>query len=140
MKLNNSKILTLLALGGLLTLSPALKADDTNSTATTPPAAGSQEKHGGRGGFQAQIKSLDLTPDQQPKFKAALQAMTQKLKDLRQDTGLTPADRRAKVKEIRQETNETMKTILTPEQYEKWLKIGPGAERSHKRSKPADSQ
>lgn len=139
MKLNKTNIITLLALGGLLALSPALRADDTNSVSATPPATEGHAKHAARGGMKAEIKKLDLTPEQQPKFKAALQDMAKKLKDLRADTSLTPADRRAKVKEIRQETNETMKTILTPEQYEKWLKMSAGAKRAHKKSKSTDT-
>jgi Spy/CpxP family protein refolding chaperone len=133
MKLNHTKIITLLAMGGMLALTPALTAQETNAPAT-PPAAGERAMHAR--GLQGQLKQLDLTPEQQPKVKAALEGMTQKIKDLRADTGLTPEDRRSKMKEIREQTNETMKTILTPEQYEKWLTIGPGAKHKHPAAAP----
>jgi Spy/CpxP family protein refolding chaperone len=125
MKLTNQKIITVLALGGLLAFSSAAMADDTNAPAT-PPAATPAVHH--RIDF---AKQLDLTADQQPKFKAALESMNQQLKELRQDASLTAEDKHAKVKTIREQTNESIKGILTPEQYEKWLTIQPGVKHPH---------
>jgi hypothetical protein len=132
MKLTNQKIITLLALGGLLAFSPATKADDTN--APTPPPSGVPVVH--RHGPDY-AKQLDLTADQQPKFKAAMETMMQQTKAVRQDTSLAPEDKRAKMKAIREQTNETLKSILTPEQYEKWLKIEPGAHHARPTPQPA---
>jgi len=132
MKLTNQKIITVLALGGLLAFSPASRADDTN--APTPPASGAPANHV-RGGNYA--KQLDLTADQQPKFKAAYESRLQQFKALSQDTTLTPEDRKAKRKAIVAESNEAIKAILTPEQYEKWLKIEPGVHHPHPTPPPA---
>jgi Spy/CpxP family protein refolding chaperone len=121
MKLINQKIITVLALGGFLAFSPTSRAQDTN--APTPPASGAPANHVRGGNY---VKQLDLTADQQPKFKTALESMMQQTKAVRQDTSLTPEDKRAKLKAIREQTNESLKSILTPEQYEKWLKMAPG--------------
>jgi hypothetical protein len=53
-----------------------------------------------------------------------------KMRDLRQDTSITdPTDRRAKMKEIRDATTAKLKDILTPEQLDKWTKMGQGNRR-----------
>jgi Spy/CpxP family protein refolding chaperone len=124
-------MITLLALGGLLAFSPTLPAQETNAPATPPTATTPAPRPRG---FENIAKQLDLTPDQQPKVKAAFETLSQKMRDLR---GLAPEDRRAKAKAIREEANETLKTILTPEQYAKWLKLGPGAQRAHPAAAPA---
>ena len=128
MKLKHTTIL-LLALGGMVAFGPALSAQDTNTPAPLPPGAVPAPHVRGFAGIAQQ---LDLTPDQQPKVKAAFESMMKKMRDVRQNTDLTPDDRRAQIKTIRDETNETLKGILTPEQYAKWLKLHPG-----QRSRPA---
>jgi Spy/CpxP family protein refolding chaperone len=125
MKLTNQKIITVLALGGLLAFSPAALADDTNAP-TPPPAAAPAAHH--RADY---AKLLDLTADQQPKFKAARESAAQQTKAVHQDASLSPEEKRAKLKTIREQTNETLKGILTPEQYTKWLTIEPGVKHPH---------
>jgi hypothetical protein len=126
MKLTNQKVITMLALGGLLAFSPATKADDTNAPTAPPAAAPVAHRH--RVDF---AKELNLTPDQAPKFKAALESLNQKSRAVSHDTSLSAADKHAQIKAIREESNETIKGILTPDQYEKWLKIEPGAKHAH---------
>ena len=41
------------------------------------------------------------------------------------DTSLTPEDRRAKMKALRDDTTTQMKAVLTPEQFDKWQKMPP---------------
>ena len=78
----------------------------------------------GRGPSLEQLsKALDLTDDQKPKVKVALDAQKQEMTDLRADTSLSQEDRRAKMKTIREEFTAKLKDILTPEQFEKWQKI-----------------
>ena len=79
--------------------------------------------------FDAIAKRLALTDDQKTKAKPVFVEMMQKMRDLRQDSSLQPADRRAKVKEIRDAATVKLKDILTAEQLDKWQKMGPGNRR-----------
>ncbi len=117
----------MLAVGGLLALSPALLAADTNAPAnptTNAPAAG-----GGRGGRMMGGPSLDqlatqlaLTDDQKTKVKPILDDRDQKLKDLRADTTLSQQDRRDKMQKIRDDVTTKLKDVLTPDQFDKFQK------------------
>ena len=50
-------------------------------------------------------------------------ALGEKMRALQQDQDLTPEAKREKMKEMRDSNQATMKTILTPEQFEKWQKM-----------------
>ena len=72
---------------------------------------------------------MDLTDDQKPKVKAALDEQMQKMSDLRKDpdfAGLSREDKMAKMKPIRDDFMSKMKEILTPDQFAKFEKMGPG--------------
>jgi len=73
--------------------------------------------------FKKVAQELNLTDEQKSKVQAVFQQERQKLQALRADTSLTPDQRRAKVKEIRDEIGTKMKGILTTEQYDKWMRI-----------------
>lgn len=116
-----TKTLALAALvaGGLLA-GTALQAQDASINSTP--------KHSERGGharpnMERISKELKLTDDQQTKFKAALEDQQTKLKALREDTSLSKEDKRAKAKEIREQTQTTIKGILSLEQREKLRKM-----------------
>jgi hypothetical protein len=72
---------------------------------------------------------LGLSDEQKLKVKPILDADTQKAKELRQDTNLTADEQLAKYAALREETNGKLKTVLTPEQYDKYLRpvAGPGS-------------
>jgi Spy/CpxP family protein refolding chaperone len=74
--------------------------------------------------FDANAKQLGLTDDQKTKAQPIFDEMRQKMTDLRQDTTVQGADRRAKMKEIRDAATAKLKDILTPEQLDKWSKMG----------------
>ena len=75
-------------------------------------------------------KDLDLSDEQKPKFKAVMEDVRKQMTDLHADTSLSQTDKRAKGKAIREATNNKMKEILTPEQYEKYLKLAPSGPRN----------
>ena len=80
----------------------------------------------GRPNLDMIAQQLNLTDDQKPKFRSIMESRMQKMRDLRQDPGfasLSPEDRAAKVKAIQDETEAQMKSLLTPEQFEKWQKM-----------------
>jgi Spy/CpxP family protein refolding chaperone len=130
MKANKTMLIAALAAGSLLVWTPALRAGDTNTPPSTPPAgapAVGQHPPGMRGG--PNLDQLNLTDDQKPKVQAIMDGQRQKMRDLRQDTSLTPEDRRAKMKALREDTTAQMKAVLTPEQFEKWQKMPPAGMR-----------
>ncbi|MDR3458187.1 MAG: hypothetical protein P4N60_12125 [Verrucomicrobiae bacterium] len=124
MKLNQTLMLAAFVAGGLLTGIPLQAQDASNQPAATAPAMR-------RPPFSAEAMSqrLELTDDQKPKVKPILEDLQKKNSELAKDKGLTPADRRAKMKENRDAASAQLKEILTPEQYAKWEKMGPGSRR-----------
>lgn len=119
MKIKRNSVIAVLALGGLLAVGPAARAQaQTNN----PPVRG----HRGallRQHFAKVAQALKLTDEQKSKIRAVFQTEREKVKALSADASVTPAQRRVKVKEIRADFITQMKSILTAEQYEKRLKI-----------------
>jgi Spy/CpxP family protein refolding chaperone len=68
-------------------------------------------------------KQLQLTDEQQAKIKPILEEQHKQMMDLRQDTSMSREDRIAKFREVRQQSLEKIKPILTPEQQKKWQEI-----------------
>ena len=125
MKSTKTMFFAALAVGGLLALSMAVRAADTNTPPSAPPVG--QRPPGMRGGptLDQLTQQLSLTDDQKAKVKIVLDARDQKLKDLRADTTLSPEDRRAQMQAIRQDVTAQLKAILTPEQFAKYQKMTP---------------
>ncbi len=70
--------------------------------------------------LQMMTKQLDLTADQQQKIKPLLESESQQMQTLHQDTSLSQEDRMSKMKQIRQSTNEQIKSSLNPDQQQKF--------------------
>ena len=117
MKLTKTIALAALVAGGLLAGTAASPAQDhTNS----PPAHGPGLR--GRPNLDQIATDLDLTADQKAKVKAVLDEQQTKRQALQEDTSLTPEDKRAKNKELREATQAKLKEILTADQWEQWQK------------------
>ena len=141
MKATKTMLIAALAAGSLLVWSPALRAGDTNTPPSTPPAGAppaGQRPPGMRGGptLDQLAQQLNLTDDQKAKVKPILEARDQKMRDLRGDTGLTPEDRRAKMKALRDDMVTQMKAVLTPEQFDKWQKMSSAGMRDRRNGPP----
>jgi len=116
-----------LTLAGLL-LAPGLQAQD----AKPGEKAGDRPRGGGGAGggrqdpaerLKMMKENLNLTDEQTEKVKAIFEKNREKYKEVRENTGLSQEDRRAKMTELRTAETEEMKTILTPEQQEKAKKM-----------------
>jgi Spy/CpxP family protein refolding chaperone len=125
MKANKTMLIAALAAGSLLVCSPALRAADTNTPPSTPPAGAPPAVRPPGGGFERLAEQLNLTADQKPKVQAIMDASRQKMTELRQDTSLSQEDRQAKRKALREEMVSQMKAVLTPEQFDKYQKMAP---------------
>jgi hypothetical protein len=126
MKLNKMTMIAALAVGSLLMLSPALRAQDSTNT----PPAGGQTVGGMRSrgmGTDAIMTQLKLDDATKAKVKPILDAQRQKMMDLRKDpdfSSLSREDKMAKVKAIHDDTAAQLKPILTDDQYAQWEKMG----------------
>jgi Spy/CpxP family protein refolding chaperone len=107
-------------LGGLLVCAPSAFAQAKN------PARNAQRPKAEAGARVEQqkklVQDLKLTDEQKTKYKTLLQEEAKQRKELRENTALTPQERRAKAKETRDATTAKVKKVLTPEQFEKWEK------------------
>jgi len=128
MKSNKMTLIAALAVGSLLVLSPATRAQDsTNAPAASTPAPGSGAGGTMRGrgmSADAVMTQLKLDDATKAKVKPILDAQTQKMSDLRKDTTLSREDRTAKMKAIHDDTATQLKPILTDDQYAQWQKMG----------------
>lgn len=127
-----------LAAAGLLSLVPAVQAEDP--APTPPPAA----RGAARMTPEAQLKNLTeklaLTAEQQPKVKALLEEGAKARQTARD---LSPEERRTKVAALREETTKKMKAILTGDQFKKYEEIlktqqGPRGARNADGQAPAE--
>ncbi|HEV2438198.1 MAG TPA: hypothetical protein VG077_19575 [Verrucomicrobiae bacterium] len=131
MKATRMTLIAALAVGSLLTLSPALRADDaTNTPPSTPPAGGPPPGDRGPGmrgrgpNIDMIAQRLNLTDDQKPKVKEILEGQRQQMRAVwQQGQDLSREDRMAKMKSIREDTNAKLKAVLTADQFEQWQKM-----------------
>ena len=114
MKSTKTLLIAILAAGALFAGSPVLRAQQTTNT---PPI------HAGMKPHQNIAKQLDLTEDQKPKVDAIMKSATEKGRTLREDTSLTPEEKKTKAKAIREDTATQLKAVLTPEQFTKWQEM-----------------
>jgi len=68
-------------------------------------------------------KMLNLTTDQQQKIKPILENDQSQMQALHQNTSMAQADRVAKEREIRNNTDQQINGVLTPVQQQKWQRM-----------------
>jgi protein CpxP len=133
MKRSTRSILSITALGALMACAGIARAQDNSPETTAPPeqnadvSGAPRRGAGGTNGIQAIVAKLKLTPEQRPKFLAALKDQRQQMSALRENGALTQEERRPKAREIMDATDAKLKTILTPEQFAEWQKDRPMA-------------
>ena len=69
-----------------------------------------------RGGFDRVIEELDLTPEQKTQVDAIFDDARAQLMEIRKQSG-------PKYHEVRKQTDERLKAVLTPEQWEQFQQI-----------------
>jgi Spy/CpxP family protein refolding chaperone len=121
MKITKSTLAAALMLACLANLqSPALAQDKPDAA---KPATPRRERPGQPGDrLERMSKELELSEEQKGKLKPILDQQAVKAKALREDTSLTPEQRREKARGIRDEFAGKIKEVLTKEQNEKWQK------------------
>jgi Spy/CpxP family protein refolding chaperone len=123
MNINRQTFVALAAVAGALNLQPLARAADNQAPAQ--PADGNRAA-ALRERMQDTAKELNLTDEQKEKLQTIIRREVGKLRDLRQDTSLSPEDKKAKLRALREEITTEVKNVLTPDQFEKWnAKQGP---------------
>lgn len=92
----------------------------------------SRGKRGGKGhaAKDARMDSLSLTEEQSTKMVAAQESLRAKMSAIRKEN-LSEDQRKTKVKAAREEHEQTLKSVLSEEQFSKWKELK--KDRSHKR-------
>ena len=117
MKRPNISVLGAMALAGLLSLQPSVRAADAvvGTNGVTGVRGERMREH------MAKVASeLGLTDEQKAKLKPIFAAEGAKMKALRDDASLSREQKREKFRTIREEIAAQVKPILTAEQLAKW--------------------
>jgi len=78
------------------------------------------------------MKELNLTQDQKESVKAIIQDTRTQIKAIKENSSLTPEAKRAKLVDIRNDSFEKIRSLLTPEQLRKMEEL----QKTRSRSKP----
>jgi periplasmic protein CpxP/Spy len=97
---------------------------------TTPPSAPAGNsgecprggKAGKHGGYKL-IKELNLTDEQQAKVAPILEKAKADAKAIRADESLSKKQKHQQIEAVRQNTNQQLQAVLTPEQFQKFQEI-----------------
>jgi protein CpxP len=113
-----------LAAAGLLTLGAATAFGQPTQAQTGPTTFaaqhnGHQGSHQGGGRLAKLAEYLELTDDQKAQLKPILKHEAEQVRDIRQNTSLSPEQKHDQIKEVRKDTRPQIMAILTPAQREK---------------------
>lgn len=108
------------AAAGLLTLGTAAAFSLPAPAQASPTAFAARHagKHNGKR-LDKLAQSLGLTNDQKAKLSPVLKSAAEQVRGIRQNTSLSPEEKRAQIKEIRKNTRPQILAVLTPAQREK---------------------
>jgi len=96
----------------LLSVFPALSYAQNNALDSTQGQA-MHEKHGDH---NAMMANLNLTDDQKVQIKQIHEGMRSKVEAVNNDSSLSADQKEAKIRDLRRDTHEQVKKILTPDQ------------------------
>jgi periplasmic protein CpxP/Spy len=101
------------------------RGQDTATQQSTTQAESQSAMHQGEheSRLEWMSKELNLTEDQKAKLKPILADEAKQMHALKEDTTLTPEQKREKMKEIHQKTESQVNETLTPEQQKKYADL-----------------
>lgn len=120
-----NKILIIVSLTGIL-MTADLTAQQDNKPATPQQSQPAQSAPAAptiqRDRTEILARYLNLSDEQKEKVKPIIDEETKKIQELRQQKDLSQQERTAKIREIREQTYQKMKPILTEEQWKKYYR------------------
>jgi Spy/CpxP family protein refolding chaperone len=108
---------------------PVMAQQETQTSDPSGPGGGGRMRRHHDAGLHAGrrlghlTRRLNLTQEQQASLKPIFADEAKQIEALRQDTSLTLEQRRAKIHELRQNTNSQITSVLTPEQQKLWEEL-----------------
>lgn len=121
------KCLFVLMLAGLIyAATPAAVAQDAGNNDQQAPPAGGPPEHGRMRRMdparrvEMLTKELNLTSDQQAKVLGVLKSNRAKMENVRDDSSLSPQDRRTKMMDIHKASNDQIRALLDSNQQKKF--------------------
>jgi Spy/CpxP family protein refolding chaperone len=96
----------------LLSTFPALSHAQNNA----PDSTRGQAMHEKHGDHNAMMANLNLTDDQKVQIKQIHEGMRSKAEMVKNDPSLSADQKEAKIRDLRRDTHEQVKKVLTPEQ------------------------
>jgi periplasmic protein CpxP/Spy len=105
---------------------PSAQPGQAQGTAAQSDMGGHHRHHrsGGRQDSQERVqhltKKLNLDAEQQAKVKGIFDEQQSQAQTVRQDSSLSPQDRRAKMMQLRQSTHQQIRSALNPDQQQKF--------------------
>jgi Spy/CpxP family protein refolding chaperone len=82
-------------------------------------------------------QQLNLTDDQKTKLKPILTEEAQQIQGVKDDTSMSPTDKKAKMHEIKASHRTQINEVLTPDQQKKWAEMRQSA---HEKAQPQSQQ
>jgi periplasmic protein CpxP/Spy len=95
----------------LLSVFPAL-----SNAQNAPDSNQGQAMHEKRGEHNAMMANLNLTDDQKAQIKQIHEGTRSKVEAVNNDSSLSADQKEAKIRDIRRDTHEQVKKVLTPDQ------------------------
>jgi protein CpxP len=106
---------------------PAIAQTATDTQGSTTNSTQTQGKHwrhhGKRDHMARMAKKLNLSQDQQNQLKPIFEKQHEQAKAIKNDSSLTPDQKKEKFQSLRQDTMAQMNNILTPEQQQQWQQM-----------------
>ncbi len=114
------KQLCIVSISALLGVGAALAAPQDQNQAPPPSAEHARRAPDPARQVKMLTKKLNLTQDQQSKLLPILTNRQQQFESLRNDTSLSPQDKHAKMRSIREDSENQIKGILTDTQKQQY--------------------
>lgn len=119
-------LLLVLATGLLLVGQDAAPQSPQTSQNAMGSAATSPDAH-----FQMLSEKLNLTDEQKTKLKPMFEQQGQQMKAVKDDTSLSPEQKKTKMKSIHESFSDQINAVLTPEQQTKFKEMKQEAMEKH---------
>jgi Spy/CpxP family protein refolding chaperone len=104
-------------------LAAAMAAQTAPAPSDNTTAAPHQMMPRHNGGFERMAQQLNLTDQQKTQIQGFTQAGRQQAQSIKQDTSLTPEQKRDKFRQLRASTRQQVLGVLTPEQQEQMKQL-----------------
>ncbi len=125
-------VLSFAAFGAAQTNTPDNSGTSANTNTTTTNTSTSKAER------REAWKDLNLTADQKAQMKTIHQNARQQMQALKADTSLSKEQKKAKMKDIREDSDSKINAMLTPDQQQKFAQMRANRQNHRKHHKHAD--